>query len=54
MPSNAVLALFYVLSENSMAFSRPEHLATMRGISLVFSFDNYYTDFFKKHNVCSI
>ena len=29
MPNNAILALFYVLSENSMAFSRPEYLATM-------------------------
>ena len=29
MPNNAILALFYVLSENSMAFSPPEHLATL-------------------------
>ncbi len=29
MPNNAILALFYVLSEISMAFSRPEDLATL-------------------------
>ena len=29
MPNNIILTVFHVLSKNSMAFSRPEYLATM-------------------------
>ncbi len=35
MPNNAILALFYVLSEIYMAFSRPEDLATLVSLHVV-------------------